>query len=440
MKRLKDIVLFPLCQGEHRKSQILFIFDGILINAAVTITNGVFLSGYMVILQANDFLVGILNNSGTWALIISLFSFLVYERMERRKAMMIAMNIASRVLICSIVYLPYLIKNNTLLLYLTATMVIAGNLIWSIYSVGVMVWMISLLPNSNIKNRYVYLRMLFLRISFTAANLVMGLVIDAFNKSLAGFVIVFSVSLALSLADAAVLMNTYEPANRIDRTAGKFELKWFLEPVRNREYRRFLLFMFSFFFCLYLSSSFTPLFLIKYLELDYSFLSIINTIAYINMILGTQFWNRIESRKGMHYVLGLTALFMAAEFFLYGFMTRKTTFLLFISPFLTGIGNSGFNVATVNYRYSIIPEDGHKTIYEGWYGAVLGLSALLGPTAGSLIRQLLPVIESPIFQHSGFQFMYLISFALATGVIYLMFFRHRAREQKSIAIPDIQKQ
>jgi MFS family permease len=432
MKRVKDMVLFPLCQGEHRKSQILFIFDGILINAAVTLTNGVFLSGYMVTLKANDFLVGILNSSGTWALLISLFSFLIFERMERRKILMVTMNIASRVLTCAVVYLPFLIHDNTILLYLTSIMVIAGNMIWSIYSVGVMVWMINLLPNNQTKNRYIYLRMLFLRISFTVGTLIMGLVLDAFNKSLTGFVIVFSVSLVLSIADGIVLMNTYEPVNKIDKSAKKFEMKWFLEPVRNKEYRQFLVFMFGFFFCLYLSSSYTPLYQIKYLDLDYSFLSVINTISYINMILGTQLWNRVESKKGLHYVLGLTALFMTAEFFLYGFMTQKTIFLLFITPFLAGIGNSGFNVATVNYRYSIIPEDGHKTIYEGWYGAVLGLSALLGPIAGNLIRQMLPHVESPMFQYSGFQFMYLISFALAAIVIYLMFYRRGKKRQERL--------
>ena len=90
MKRLRDMVFFPLCQGEHRKSQIFFIFDGILINTAVVLTTGIFLSGYMVTLQADDFLIGILNSSPTWALIISLFSFLIFEKMEQRKRLLIS--------------------------------------------------------------------------------------------------------------------------------------------------------------------------------------------------------------------------------------------------------------------------------------------------------------------------------------------------------------
>lgn len=421
MRRLQNKVLFPLCQGENRKSQIYFIFDGILINAAATITSGVFLSGYMVNLAASDYLVGMLNSSGTWALIISLFSFLIFERLERRKTLLITMNIVARALVCSIVYLPFVIKDAAVLTYLTSAMVITGNLIWSIYSIGIMVWMISLLPN-NVKNRYIYLRMLFLRISFTFFSLIMGLVLDWFGKSQTGFVVVFTVSLVLSLADAFVLIKTHEPLNKITKTSKSFELSLFLEPIKNIEYRNFLLFVFFYYFSLFLSSSYTPLFQIKYLGLDYSFISVINVISYANMILWTQIWGRLESSKGLRFVLSLTALFAASEFFLYGFITRDTYFLLFITPFLAGIGNSGFNIAIVTYRYNIIPE-GHKTLYEGWYGAVFGLSALLGPTFGKLIMEALPEVNNKMFQNSNFQFMYIISFILAFSVVLLMFFK-----------------
>ncbi|MBE3037189.1 MAG: MFS transporter, partial [Candidatus Atribacteria bacterium] len=112
------------------------------------------------------------------------------------------------------------------------------------------------------------------------------------------------------------------------------------------------------------------------------------------------------------------------------FMTQKTLYLLFLTPFLAGIGNSGFNVATVTYRYNIIPEEGHKTIYEGWFGAVFGLSALLGPMVGKLIMEILPPVRGPIFQYSNFQIMYLISFIVGLSVVLLMFFRPLKKQQK----------
>jgi MFS family permease len=433
MKSLRNRVFFPLCQGENRKSQILFIFDGILINAAVTITTGFFLSGYMVALKADDFLVGIVNSAPTWSLIISLFSFLIFERMEKRKTLLITMNMVSRFFKCSIVYLPFLIKDNTTLIYLTALMAIISNLIWSVYSVGVTVWMISLLPNNQRKSRYIYLRMFWLRVSFTVFSLAMGLLLDLYNKSLTGFLIVFTVGLILSLADAIVLMNVQEPINKVRKANKKLEINLFLEPLKTKDYRQFLLFIFSFYFSLSLSSSFTSLYQIRYLELNYSLISIIYTVSYINMIIGTRLWDRIETKKGQYFVLSTSALIVASEFFIYGFMTQKTLLLFLITPLLAGIGNSGFNVATVNYRYSLMPEDGHKTIYEGWYGAAMGLGSLLGPTAGSMIRNSIPSFTNSVFQYSGYQIMYLVSFVLASFAVYLKFFRSRGLAEKESA-------
>lgn len=143
------------------------------------------------------------------------------------------------------------------------------------------------------------------------------------------------------------------------------------------------------------------------------------------MIIGTRLWDRIETNKGQYFVLSASALLMASEFFLYGFMTQKTLLLFLITPFLAGFGAGGFNVATVNYRYSLMPEDGQRTIYEGWFGAAMGLGSLLGPTVGSIVRNLLPSFTNSVFQYSGYQIMYLISFVLASLAVYLKFFHSR---------------
>jgi hypothetical protein len=55
-----------ICCGEYRKSQILFLIDAALINAAIILTTGVFLSGYVIHLKGSDFTVALLNNSATW--------------------------------------------------------------------------------------------------------------------------------------------------------------------------------------------------------------------------------------------------------------------------------------------------------------------------------------------------------------------------------------
>lgn len=421
IKQLNSRLFSSICYGENRKSQILFIFDGVLINAAAVLTSGIFLSGYIIFLKGSDFLVGMLNNSSTWASIAAITSFLIYERLKRRKRLLVAFNVVSRLMTCSIVFLPIIYGNSPEILSVAAVMVIVGNIIWGFYGIGITVMMIGLLPK-DVRNQYIYVRMLWLRISFTLATISMGFVLDLFNKAYEGFLVVFAWSLVLSIADAIVISRVKEPEYNINQES-KVNPAMFFDPIKNKKYVRYLIFIFLFYVCLTSASSYTPLYLIRYLKLDYGFISTINVITYILMIVCTNFWRRVERRKSLGFVIKITALFAVGEILVYGFLTNQTYYLLFVAPILSGIGYSGFNIAVLNYRYEIIPEN-NKTIYEGWFGAVIGLSMLISPVIGSMVMNSLPSVSSGIFQYGNFQLMYLIAAVCAAAVVYVMFFRY----------------
>lgn len=391
-----------------------------LTNAGYILTSGVFLSGYLVLLNAPDFLVGILNNSGTWASIVALFSFLVYERMQSRKKLLMSLNIIARLLVCSVIFLPLIIPDSTMVLWIVTIMVILGNILWSFYSIGFTVWLMSVVPPES-RSSFIFTRMLWLRISFTASSVIMGFVLDWFNKSYAGFLLVYITSLVLSIADIFVLINIKEPQNKITKGTGS-NPDIFFEPMKNASYRTFIIFIFFYYLCLSMSSSFSSVYLIRYLDFDYGFISTINVLMYIFMILSTKFWGRVEAKKGMEFVLGITAVFMVSEYLIYGFLTESTYFLLFFSPIIAGIGQGGFNTAIFTYRYDIMPEQ-NRTIYEGWFAATQGLSFLFAPILGNAIMQRLPAISNRVIQYSSFQLMYFISFALAITVVLVTFFK-----------------
>ncbi len=404
------------------KTKLLFIIDGVLINAALVLTSGVFLSGYMIYLGGSDFIVGLLNNSLSWASIAALFSFLIYERMENRKTFLLVLLVLSRSLVCATIFIPLIFGLNQTSLYLVTAMVIIGNVIWGIYSIGSSVWMMASFTQES-RNAFIFQRMFWLRISFTFFTIIMGYVLDWFGKAYTGFAIVFLISLVLSLGDAVILSKISEPAHKIAAQV-HFTAAAFFEPLACRKYRLFMLFIFLFYASLTLSSSFTPLYLVRYLHFDYKFISLINVISYLFMIVCTRIWSRFESRIGLVRVFKLTGLVAIIEFLIYGFLTKDTYYLLYFAPIFAGIGNSGFNVFIVNYRYSLMPEQ-NRTVYEGWYGAAYGLSMLVGPALGSLIMNRLPVVENQVFQHSMFQLMYIISFFLAAGALIFAFNDHK---------------
>ncbi len=412
-------------QDEEQRKSILFIWSGVFINAAVVLTSGMFLTGYLVYLEAPDFMVGLLNNSMNWAAVAGLFSCLIFERLARRKKLLLALLVTSRMLVCGIVYLPLILPGNAAVLRALPLMIITGNLIWGVFDIGYSIWMMnSFAP--RVRSGFIFKRMFWLRVAFTLANIMMGFLLDWLEKSYLGFVIVFSFSLLLSLADAAVLLGVKEPD--YGTRQHKFSIRSFFEPLRNKVYLKFILFIFLYYTSLTMSSSFTSLYLLRYLELDYKLVSFVNATSNIFLILGTRFWHQVEGRLGLMRSFRLAGLLAVCEYAFYVFLTARTTFLMFPAACLAGACNSGFNVFVVNYRYSIMPET-NRTLYEGWYGALYGVALLAGPLIGSQVMQLLPDLSTGLVQHGRFQLLYLLSFVLAVPVLLLAFRQMETRPE-----------
>lgn len=406
-----------LMKDGNTRTRLLFIIDGVLINAAVVLTAGIFLSGYIVYLEGSDFLVGLMNNSLTMTPVIALFSFLIYERMESRKKFLLTLLVISRLMVCSTIFLPLIFGKGPTTIGIVTVMIILGNILWGIYGVGFSVWLMGSFPKES-RNEYIYIRIFWIRVAFTLFTIIMGFVLDWSGKSYAGFFIVFIISLILSLSDALVLSHVKEPENVVSKE-GKLRPSVLFEPFTSKNYRGFLVFIFLFYTFQAISYSFTPLYLIRYLKFDYKFISFINVIAYIFMIVCTKIWSRMESKKGIMFVFRLAGLIAVIELLVYGFLKSDTYFLLYLAPIFSGIGYSGFNVSVLTYRYELMPEN-NRTVYEGWFGAAVGLSMLISPVIGNFIMNRLPVVQNMFFQYSKFQFMYILSFILTVGVILIM--------------------
>ena len=416
---LNNFIIFSLCDGVHRKSQLLFFIDAMLIGLCYILTSGIFLSGYIILLGGSDFIVGFLNSSAIWGSFTALFSFLIYERLSRRKTLLIVFFFISRILSCSIIFLPIVSNSSSLILTMTTCMVIIGNVLWGIFSIGFVIWIMEIL-NEETRNRYMFLRMSLIRISFTIASLIMGFVLDKFGKTYTGFFIVFCTSLVLSIADGTLLVSINEAPNTVSPNM-KETLKGFFEPLKDQLYRAYLVFILLFYFCYHMAFSFISVYMIRYLRLEYSFMSTIQVVEYISMALFTGVWGVVYVKKGPVNILKITSGLLILQFLISGFLTKNTYYLLFITSFLHGVWNSGFTVVSMTMRYELMPEGG-KTIYEGWHGAVIGFSTFTAPVTGSLLLGVLPVIDNSIIQFGNFQLLFIVSAVLLFFVMILSAF------------------
>ena len=409
-----------LCSGENRKSQLLFLLDGVVINGAYVITTGTILSGYAIYLGAGDFLTTILNNSTNYATILSLLSFVIFERMAKRKKTLLLLNFISRLLICSTVLLPLIFHSKNFIFVLLTVMIIVSESIWGIYRVGWLVWMMEVVPKES-KSQYIYMRTFLLRLFMSIIAVISGFVLDIFNKGYIGFLVVFSFSFALSLLDLGILKKVKDTECVVSKDE-KVSFRMFSQPILHKEYRNFLFFTLFFYLGVTMATSFTPIYLIRYLKLDYKFISTINVISQMVMVVSSIYWAKVEKKSGFKYVMGISGIIAIGELLVLSFLQRNTYYLLYLSTIISGIGMGGFAVSTFTYRYELMPRTG-RTIYEGWYYFAYGLGMLIAPFSGKLLMECLPVFTNTIYKNSNIQLLYLVAFFLLCFLFFTVFIR-----------------
>ena len=171
-----------------------------------------------------------------------------------------------------------------------------------------------------------------------------------------------------------------------------------------------------------LSTSFTSVYLLKYLHFSYKYVSAASVLSSILMIASNKFWGHIEAKKGINFVMGATSFFLAMELLILSFLNAGTGALLILSSAVSGFGTGGFAISIMTYRYSIMPQD-KRTIYEGWYYFFYGLGVLAAPFIGRILTQDIPLLNSGISGYNKFQLLYLVSFALMLVLLLAVFVR-----------------
>jgi Na+/melibiose symporter-like transporter len=401
----------------YNRDQKLFVTEAMLINSAINITGGVFLTGLLLMLGASNLMVGLIMSSGAWSMMLSLVSSVVVERIRNKRAMLTWVVVSSRLLASLPVFLPAIMGTGGQAVMLSAVMLIVGNVIFSLYNTGFTIFFMEAIPVEG-RTPYIYTRIFFTRIAYTVFILAMGFLLDGLHKSYTGFILVFSIGLVLGVADGLVIAKikgndaSADNASVPPRLSLMQMVKQMAEPLLNRRYVRYLLFVFCFFFFINMGSSYTSLYQLKYLHLSVTFITVYNTFTYVIMIVVTRAWARMEERVGRLKVLAISSLLIASEFFVYTMLTTGTLWLIVLSPILAGLGNSGFWASLLPYRYDLMPQE-NKTVYEGWHCFAYGAAALLGALVGGGLQTVLQAITLPFITFSVFQLVYFISGALA---------------------------
>ncbi len=380
--------------GEMQKVRALFIIEACIGTALFNLATGAFLAGFAVSLGASDWLCGLLGVIPMMAGMAQIFSPLILERVKDRRPVVASFLSLHKVLLCTVVLIPLLISNTSarlvaLLVFLLLSF-FSCNIIWPGYST----WLTSV-TSEETRGRFFGIKDSYALTVNTIVLLIMGFVLDSFkrpgNKSpdFEGFVAVYSVAAVLAVINIFILFKLRGPETQPSITPIKLR-DCFTKPLADKGYLKLVVFFSLWNFGLNIGAPFLPVYQVKYLNLDYKYIMILNLLYNITMVISVRFWGRYADRTSWVHSSVLSVGVLAITHFLWVFISGDFLYLLPLVFITNGIAFGGINISLFNLPFLFAPQE-NKTIYLGFNAALGGVSGLAATLLGG---RLVEVVEN----------------------------------------------
>lgn len=407
-----------------------FLIQTTFATAFTYLTSGVFLSGLAIQMDASDVLISylsiIVNICGILILVFSAF----LERFTSRKRLTICLTILSRIATIIIVLIPAFAPKSIRIALFVFVVIVAFTL-QAQTTVVLNQWMFSFMDEKK-SGRYISLRQTFTLIVTVVLSVASGWWMDSVQEEYWGIAILFLIAFFMSICEIILLIRTpdsekYRPSGYRCRFRDLVVL-----PLKNRNFIGFVLYVFLFYLLLYISDSFTMVYIMKYLALPYKMVNAMYLIISLPQIFLLSIWGKISDRLGHRFSLTVSIWLFAGETF-FMFFTGSGNWYLFIPVafFISSVANAGFVIAVFNRRYELIPES-NRIVYDNFYTAVIGLGFILGPMIGGAVKSLLETLPVTVNRTDflSIRTLYIISTVgiILLQIIYLLSQRKRKEE------------
>lgn len=363
-----------------------FVLEGCLANAIFTLTSGAFLVGYASYLGANEQFNGIIVALPLLANIIQLFSPLVFEKLSRRRPLIVALCLFYRTLLCLMMFIPFVTDSKPARLLILGGMYFLAYCAAGFLTPAAASWIISLVPD-KLRGRYFGLRDMCILASAAVLSLVMGRVLDLFKSNrqdYLGFVVVFSVALVITLFNVLTLKRIREP--EVKPYDQNLDIKGLISiPLRDKQFLKVVLLNILWNLSVQFSLPFFSVYMVNGLKLSYTYIMVIGIILSCVQSYSARIWGRISEKKSWEFTTVASMAVLGVVHVTWSFINHNTYFV--IIPFvqvLAGIGWAGVNMSLFNIQFKYAPQEG-RTVFIGFNAALAGAAGFFSALMGSFV-------------------------------------------------------
>jgi MFS family permease len=273
----------PLSPTEVRRGLRISMIEGTVAQIYISITGAVggsaFLTGFALLLGADNFMLGVLGALPFVGQICGYIGAYLEQRLRNRRLITLVGALLGRSIWAPLVVLPFLPLDEG---WRLALFLIGLALVYALNGVAGnawLSWMSDLVPARE-RGRYFGLRNTLIGVSTMAALYVGGEIMDAFNARDAaayGYISVFGVAVAAAVGSALLITRQPEPPVQARATHGLAQLIG--GSLQDRRYRQFVLTAAVWALLVGVAGSFLHVYGLRVLGLDFATLSMVSIVT-----------------------------------------------------------------------------------------------------------------------------------------------------------------
>lgn len=362
------------------------IIDAVCSRVMTVLTGGAFLVGMGLALGASNLVIGVLAAIMPLSQIVQIPAIMLVNWTSSRRRLVVGSAVLARFFLLAIAAIPLLASESAqvplFLICLALFFVLSA-----IGGCSMNSWMRDLIPQDQFGS-FFGKRLAIATAVGAVLMIVAGVSVDRLQK-LTGddglaYASVFVIGGIFGIIGALSLRGVPEPpkAPRV----GVSIIKVMMEPLKDKRFRRLLLFSATWNFAILMGGAFAAVYMLERVKISIGY---VVALAVLNQLINAWFfrlWGTLADRTSNKAILNVVCPIFVFHLLLYPFTTMPDYWagsmpILIIIHILGGIGAAGFMLCTANIALEFAPK-GQATAYLATNATLAGLAATVSPILG----------------------------------------------------------
>ncbi len=421
-----------LTEEQIEKGLSKMMMQGVTAQVKNTLTEGVFLVGFALLLGAPNTVIGIIAAVPSFVQLLQIPAVAFVEKIGERRKVNLLTQLGNRVGIVLMALIPFMgsFANSYILLVVTvgfqAAFTAIGSPSWNS-------WLRDLVPENKL-GHFFSRRMALSSLVAIVLSVSGGYFITQWDISLPGstqfgYSFIFVIAFLAGIIAIYYTVTTPEPQLRFPSVKTTFR-DLIKQPFEDANFKNLIWFSVVWTLSTSLAASFFTVYLLARLGVSFLFATILAALTQFVSIIFFRFWGRLSDRYSNKTILQISVPLFIFSTFLWTLSSIAELYfflipLLIIIHIISGFSAAGVNLTSGNIGLKLAPR-GRTMSYFAARGAIIAVAGAIGPLIGGVLADLFAsntlefaltwygpnnevIVFLPAYRISGLDFVFILS-------------------------------